>query len=197
METSAVWPYKCLIVMGFIPFGFITYLIAAKEWKKDYRFQYLGGKEQFFAELTARRKERERKEAAFRASPEGKRLADKNDKINLFTSDVKNLCQNGHWDYSKDVVNNPATFDLKFDSVEFNESAKTIFVYFKSNIKLYLDEYRNLVLLKCQGFCKGRATKFASRVYNEILPKYKISSAGYYFSRFEMVISKIEFHVEK
>ncbi len=207
MVTSAVWPYKCLMVMGFIPFGFITYLIAAKEWKKDYRYNYLGGKEQYFAELTARNRERERKKAAFKASPEGQRLADKNDKINLFTSDVKNLCQNGHWDYSKNVTSNPAIFDLEFDSVGFDERAKTIYIYFNSHINLYVSglgltvdelfKYRTKVEFDCREFCKGRATKFASLVYSEILPKYQKSSAGFYFSRFERVTSQIEFHVKK
>ncbi len=207
MVTSATWPYKCLMVMGFIPFGFITYLIAAKEWKKDYHYNYLGGSEEYYAKLEAEHNERKRKEAAFRASPEGKRLADRNEKIDSFISDVKNLCRDGSWDYSKNVVDNPATFNLKFDSVSFNKSAKTIFIYFTSKIRLHVIidpllvdssySYRTKVELDCRSFCKGRATKFASLVSSEILPKYQKSSAGNYFSQFKLVISKIEFNVDK
>ncbi|MBO4736854.1 MAG: hypothetical protein J5627_00220 [Bacilli bacterium] len=214
MKTSATWPYMWLRVMGFIPFGFITYLIAAKEWQISYRFHYQGGREKldarikaFKAKQAAEEEERKRKEAAFRATPEGRKLTEREDQIRYFSYAVKDLCENGHWDYGKNVSSNPATFDLTFRDVDLDEKAGTVFIYFESKINLYVTidpdivkesfDYRTRVELDCKSFCKGRATKFASRVRNEILAKYQKGSAGDYFSRFQKVESIIKFNVKK
>ena len=207
MKTPATWPYMWLKVMGFMPFGFITYLIAAKEWKIDYRFCYQGGREELDAmkkaireKEAAEEEERKRKEAAFRVTPEGKRLTEKEDQIKDFTYDVEHLCEDGSWDYGKEVHSH-ATFNLKFKYVDFDEKAGTIYLHFESDINLFIlyesSGYKIRVEYDCRSFCKGRATKFASRVYDEILPKYQRGSVGYYFSRFQKVESIIKFHVEK
>ena len=208
MKTSATWPYKWLRVMGFIPFGFITYLIAAKEWLIDYRFCYQGGREElaarnkaFRARQAAEEEERKRKEAAFRATPEGRRLTEKEDQIRYFSDSVKSLCVNGSWNYSKDVATSPAIFDLRFKGVDLDEKSGTIYIYFESEINLYvpIDSAGSRVKVEydCRSFCKGRATKFASRVREEILPEYQRGSVGYYFSRFQKVESLIKFRVKK
>ena len=217
MKTSATWPYMWLRVMGFIPFGFITYLIAAKEWQIDYRFNYGGGREKleaenraFRAKKAAEEEERKRKEAAFRATPEGRKLTEREDQIRYFTYAVKDLCQDGRWDYGKDVSSNPAIFDLRFKDVDFDKKAGKIYIYFESEINLYIlidnsstksinesFDYRTRVEFDCKSFCRGRATKFASRVRDEILAKYQKGSAGDYFSQFHQVESVIKFNVKK
>lgn len=214
MKTSATWPYMWLRVMGFIPFGFITYLIAAKEWKIDYRFCYQGGREKLDARFkalkakqAAEEEERKRKEAAFRATPEGRKLTEREDQIRHFSDAVKYLCENGSWDYGKNVSQNPAIFDLRFRDVDLDEKAGTVFINFDSEINLYVVidpnaikesyDYRTRVEFDCKSFCEGRATKFASRVHDEILAKYQKGSAGDYFSRFQKVKSIIKFNVKK
>jgi len=207
MKTSATWPYMWLKVMGFIPFGFITYLIAAKEWQKDYSFCYQGGREDLRArqkaveeKQAAKEEERKRKEAAFRATPEGKKLTEKEDQIKYFTDTVKNFCGNGSWDYGKEVPS-PAHFDLDCKLVDFDEKDGTIYIYFESDIRMYLSfmyhESPSRVEFDCKSFCEGRATKLASRVREEILPRYQNGSVGYYFSKFQRVESIIKFSVKK
>ena len=208
MKTSATWPYMWLKVMGFIPFGFITYLIAAKEWQKDYSFCYQGGREDLLArqkafeeKQAAEEEERKRKEAAFRATPEGKKLTEKEDQIKYFTDAAKYFCGDGSWDYGKEVPS-PAFFDLRCRLVDLNEKEGTVYIHFESDICMYAISHESLsyqtrVELDCKNFCKGRATKLASRVREEILPRYQNGSVGYYFSKFQRVKSIIEFHVKK
>ncbi|MCR5514679.1 MAG: hypothetical protein K6F36_04530 [Bacilli bacterium] len=214
MKTSATWPYKWLLVMGFIPFGFVTYLIAAKEWKIDYRFNYEGGREEldainraYRAKRAAEEEEKRRKEAAFRASPEGQRLTERENQIGFFTDAVKYLCEDGTWDYGKGASHTPAIFSLRYKCVDFDQRTGTIYISFKSEINLYVTidpnlikeshDYRNRVEYDCRSFCKGRATGFARRVSNEILPRYQRGSAGDYFSKFQKVESVVEFSIKK
>ena len=114
---------------------------------------------------------------------------------------MKTLCVNGSWNYSKDVATSPAIFDLRFKGVDLDEKSGIIYIYFESEINLYvpIDSAVSRVKVEydCRSFCEGRATKFASRVREEILPEYQRGSVGYYFSRFHNVKSIIKFHVKK
>jgi hypothetical protein len=92
-------------------------------------------------------------------------------------------------------------FDLKCRSVDLNEKDGTIYIYFESDIHIYRSygslSYQTRAEFDCKNFCKGRATKLASRVREEILPRYQNGSVGYYFSKFQRVESIIEFNVKK
>ena len=207
MKTSATWPRKWLMVMGFIPFGFIAYLIAVKEWNKEYLYYYCGGREEeqakykaLAAKRAAEEEERKRKEAAFRATPEGWKQKLKEDEIEYFCDRARWFCKDGSWDYNNQVPS-PAHFDLRCRRVELDEKAGTVYIYFESEINLHISddqrEYRTRVEFDCKSFCKGRATKLASRVRDEILPEYQKGSARDYFSKFQKVESIIKFSVKK